>query len=273
MRNHIVVFLCAASAAFAADKLAGGPYVVYPAAGTATVGWVVEADTVSVSGASGASRRVPVLQSHKITLTGLRPGETMKYEIPDLPGLAAADRSGSFKVPPRGTAPVNFVVFGDTRSRDALHRKVVEAIARTEPDFVVHTGDLVADGYDLQQWPNFFAIEKDLLRKTVFFPVLGNHERDNARFYEFFDVKTPYYSFDWGGVHVVCIDSDVDNLAHSEAARERFWTEQTPLARRGPGAQPEGRPASGSDAPPAVHREPGQRRARQQRDPHPGSTL
>jgi 3',5'-cyclic AMP phosphodiesterase CpdA len=95
------------------------------------------------------------------------------------------------------------------------------------PDFVIHTGDLVADGYDTFQWPNFFSIEKDLLRKTVFFPVLGNHERDNARFYEFFDVKTPYYSFDWGSAHFAIIDSDVSNVSSSKAARERFWADQT----------------------------------------------
>jgi acid phosphatase type 7 len=225
MRAALVFLLCAGSA-LAADKLVGGPYVVYPAARTATIGWVVETGAAEVSSATGPARRVPVLRSERITLTGLRAGETMQYQIPDIPGTTPEDRKGSFTVPPAGAADFRFVVFGDTRTRDDLHRRIAQAIAATEPEFVIHTGDLVADGFDTLQWPNFFSIEKELLRKTVFFPVMGNHERDNARFYEFFDVKTPYYSFDWGRSHFIVIDSDVSNVSGSSVARERFWTEQ-----------------------------------------------
>jgi 3',5'-cyclic AMP phosphodiesterase CpdA len=102
----------------------------------------------------------------------------------------------------------------------------VDAVVKTDPDFVLHTGDLVADGYDTAQWPVFFDIERELLRKTVFFPVLGNHERDNARFHEFFDVKTPYYSFNWGSAHFALLDSDLINYSGSAIARDRFWDEQ-----------------------------------------------
>jgi len=38
------------------------------------------------------------------------------------------------------------------------------------PDFVMHTGDLVADGNDSGMWPVFFDIERELLRKSAFFP-------------------------------------------------------------------------------------------------------
>jgi len=65
-----------------------------------------------------------------------------------------------------------------------------------------------------------------LLRKTVFFPVLGNHERNSRDFYEFFDVTTPYYSFDWGEAHFTVLNSDLGNAAESKEAREKFWAEQ-----------------------------------------------
>ncbi|HWR53257.1 MAG TPA: metallophosphoesterase [Bryobacteraceae bacterium] len=227
MRLSIILILCAAAAANAADKLVGGPYVVIPAPRSATIGWVVETDGATVTGPSGEPRRLPVLRSEKVTLTGLKPGELMRYEIPASAGLAEADRKGQFMVPPVGEASFQFVVFGDTRTRHDLHRRVINAIAETKPAFVLHTGDLVSDGYDTAQWPLFFSIEKELLRNTVFFPVLGNHERDNARFYEFFDVKKPYYSFNWGSAHFVVIDSDLTNLATSSAEREQFWAEQT----------------------------------------------
>ncbi len=226
MRLLIPLLICATSALYAADKVVGGPYVVNPAARSATIGWVVETDGVKTGGAPDQlTRAIPVLRSEKISMTGLKAGETVYYEIP---GAAPADqRTGHFKTPPTGPASFQFVVFGDTRTRDELHRKIIQAISKTDPDFVVHTGDLVTDGYDTAQWPVFFDIERDLLRKTVFFPVLGNHERNNARFYEFFAVQTPFYSFNWGSAHFVLLDSDVNNVSVSPAERERFWTEQT----------------------------------------------
>jgi predicted phosphodiesterase len=221
LRNCFLIAAVGALCASAADRIVGGPYAVIPAARSTTIGWVVQTGEVQVTD-GGTSKSVPVLRSEKVSLTGLKPGTTITSEIPGSNGL-----TGRFKTPAPAGADFQFVVFGDTRTRHELHRSVVAAISKAEPDFVIHTGDLVQDGYDTLQWPNFFDIERDLLRKTVFFPVLGNHERDNIRFHEFFDVKTPYYSFDWGSAHFIILNSDVPNVAISSVARDAFWTEQT----------------------------------------------
>jgi 3',5'-cyclic AMP phosphodiesterase CpdA len=220
---RVLPFLLLAVSLSAADKIVGGPYVVNPAARSATIGWVVETDAVTING----TKRIPVLRFERVSMTGLKAGETVQYEIPGTAPLE--QRRGQFKVPPADTStePYQFVVFGDTRTRDDMHRRIVDATSKTNPDFVLHTGDLVADGYDTAQWPVFFDIERDLLRKTVFFPVLGNHERDNARFYEFFDVKLPYSSFNWGNAHFITMDSDYANVSISPAGRERFWEDQS----------------------------------------------
>lgn len=217
--------LCALTAVCADDRLASGPYVINSAAKSATIGWVVETGCVKTgASADQLACQAPVLQSERVSLSDLKPGETVYYEIP---GTApAAERSGHFEVPPVGRASFHFVVFGDTRTRHDLHRRVIQAISATNPDFVVHTGDLVQNGNNTAQWPVFFDIEKDLLRKTVFYPVLGNHERNNARFHEFFETGTGYYSFSWGSAHFSMIDSDVANVAESSSERERFWTGQ-----------------------------------------------
>jgi 3',5'-cyclic AMP phosphodiesterase CpdA len=128
----------------------------------------------------------------------------------------------------RGDDPYQFVVYGDTRTRHELHRNVVKAImAHDAPDFVVHTGDLVADGNQASQWPLFFDIERDLLRKTVFFPALGNHERNSPAYYDYFQVTKPYYSFDWGNGHFIVLNSDIGNVAANQAERDAFWAAQT----------------------------------------------
>lgn len=223
MKASLVLFLvCAGLALNAAGRVVGGPYVVFPAGKSATIAWVEEVSEVKLGPNPGALERTsPVLRCNKTSITGLKPGVTMYYQA--FPG---EEGRGHFKTPPTGRANFQFVVFGDTRTRHDLHRRVAEAISKAEPDFVLHTGDLVTDGYDAGQWPTFFGIEREMLRKTVFFPVLGNHERNNARFYDFFDINSPYYSFNWGSAHFVLLDSDVGNVSVNAGLREEFWQKE-----------------------------------------------
>ena len=218
----LAVFI--AAQASAEDKLAGGPYVVNVGPRSATVAWVVQTGQVSLHSANGAAETTaPILRAEKVSFTGLQPGTTYTFNA-----LGRPEGQGSFTTAPNGPGSFEFVVYGDTRTRHDMHRKVIGAILKhTSPQFVLHTGDLVADGADSAQWPVFFDIERELLRKTAFFPSLGNHERNDRQYYDFFGVLTPYYSFDWGAAHFVVLNSDIGNVSSSELARNAFWTEQT----------------------------------------------
>jgi len=214
MRKTTAYFLAlsAALGASGADKVVGGPYVVNVGQTSAAVMWVVETGKTLLG--------APVLHAEKLSLTGLHSAQTYNYDT-----KAGEDGKGSFKTAPSGPAAFQFVVYGDTRTRHDMHRKVIGAVLKfASPDFVLHTGDLVANGDDPSLWPVFFDIERELLRKTAFFPALGNHERNNPRYYEFFDVTTPYYSFNWGSSHFIVMNSDVGNV--SQATRDTYWTEQ-----------------------------------------------
>ena len=208
----------------AQDKLVGGPYAVNVGPRTATVVWVVQTGQVSLHAAdTSTALSAPVLRAEKVHFTGLEPGKTYTYD-----GLRWPGATGSFTTAPNGPAPFEFVVYGDTRTRHDMHRKVVAAILKyAAPQFVLHTGDLVADGADSAQWPVFFDIEHELLRNVAFFPSLGNHERNNRQYYDFFDVSAPYYSFNWGAAHFIVLNSDIDNVSTSELERNAFWTGQS----------------------------------------------
>jgi hypothetical protein len=226
MKKPVTLILCllAATRLTAAEKLVGGPYVVNVGQRSATVAWVVETSQASIGTVPGkVEKTAPVLRSEKVSFTGLEPGKTYYYDA-----LGREEGKGSFKTAPNGPAAFQFVVYGDTRTRHEVHRKVVNAIVKySSPEFVLHTGDLVADGADSSQWPVFFDIERELLRKAAFFPSLGNHERNDRQYYEFFGVSTPYYSFDWGTAHFIVLNSDIGNVSSSEVTRDSFWTEQT----------------------------------------------
>jgi hypothetical protein len=185
--------------------------------------WLLRTGEASLGTEPGKmGKTVPVLRTQKASFFGLKPGVTYHYEA--FPGEAG---KGSFKTPPAGEAEFEFVVYGDTRTRHDVHRNVIAAILRrANPDFVIHTGDLVADGNDPSLWPIFFDAERELLRKAAFFPSLGNHERDAANYFDFLDAK-PYYSFDWGTAHFVVINSDIENAGSTQSDRATFWQAQT----------------------------------------------
>ncbi|HEY2380232.1 MAG TPA: metallophosphoesterase, partial [Terriglobia bacterium] len=205
-----------------AGKVVGGPYAVNVGARSATVMWLVQTGESSLGAEPGkADQRAPVLRAEKTTFVGLQRGTTYYYQA--FPGEAG---KGSFRTAPSGNAPFQFVVYGDTRTRHDIHRKVIAAILGfAHPDFVMHTGDLVANGDDPALWPIFFDAERELLRKAAFFPALGNHERDAANYFDFLRAK-PYYSFDWGNAHFTVIDSDIENAGATAEQRDAFWKQQ-----------------------------------------------
>jgi hypothetical protein len=223
LRKLVTSVLFAAIAAQAADKVIGGPFAVNVSGRSATVVWIVATGEAAIAARGGTeTHTVPTLRAEKVVFTGLKPGTAFDYKVPGREEL-----SGSFKTPPAGDEPFEFVVYGDNRTRHDVHKKVIAAVlANSHPDFIVQTGDMVADGADASLWPIFFDIERELLRRVAFFPSLGNHEHNATDYYDFFQAA-PYYSFDWGKAHFAVFNSDIANAGPNEAARQAFWKEQT----------------------------------------------
>ncbi|HKE22212.1 MAG TPA: metallophosphoesterase [Bryobacteraceae bacterium] len=221
MFSKLILFAAAVCPLFAADTVVGGPMTVNVGPRTATIVWIVQDGQVSLKG-GGEQRTAPALHVEKTTFTGLKSGASYEYTIP-----GHEDLKGSFKTAPPAGEPFEFDVYGDTRTRHDVHRKVVAAmLANSKPDFLLQTGDLVADGSDPALWPIFFDIEGTLLRQTAFYPMLGNHERNSSNYYEYMQ-GAAFYSFNWGNAHVSILDSDMANFANTEAGRQAFWKQET----------------------------------------------
>ena len=229
-RMLVALALCAAPILCrGADEVVGGPIVVNVSARTATVVWLVN-EAQSTMGESPTDQKLTSqsLRARKTIYTGLKGGTTYYYNVPGA-------GSGHFKTAPAparaneaatAPAPYTFVVYGDTRTRHDVHAQVMAAVEKTDPDFVVHTGDLVSAGDDDGLWPNFFKIEKAVLSKTAFFPALGNHEKNAKEYYDFLDAPGPYYSFNWGNAHFSIINTDFTSAAVGAIAQDRYWKEQ-----------------------------------------------
>jgi hypothetical protein len=213
--------MLSAAAAYAADKVIGGPMVVNVTGRSAQVVWVVQSDEVVLTQQGADPKSAPVLHSETVTFNGLKPGTSYDYAVP-----GHAELKGTFKTAPAAGQNFEFVAYGDTRTRPDAHRSVIQAMLKySHPDFVIQSGDLVENGNDTALWPIFFDIEHDLLNKVAFYPALGNHER-NARAYFDFTQVPQYYSFTWGNAHFAVLDTDIASMAANEPARQAAWKEQ-----------------------------------------------
>jgi hypothetical protein len=223
-RQLLFLSLVCATTLGAAQKIVGGPFVTMQVPRTANIVWIVQDQQVTVSPAAGfGATNYPVLHAEKTTLTGLQPNTKYEYSV------AGGALKGSFKTPPApaGADPYRFIVYGDTRTRHDVHRRVMDTLVKSGiPDFVIDNGDQVENGYDAALWPIFFDIEKELLRQTIYFPALGNHERNSSYYYELFLQKSGYYSFDWGNAHFIVLNTDIGNFSTSPKERDAMWAEQ-----------------------------------------------
>lgn len=117
------------------------------------------------------------------------------------------------------------VVFGDTRSGHAVHKKVVDCILKTAPCAVFNSGDLVWNGRSQKMWDRFNAIEGPLLKSTKYYVAAGNHELSSEYFRNNF--KLPgnglWYSVNIGGIHFIALDNTSEYAAGSE---QYTWLEK-----------------------------------------------
>jgi 3',5'-cyclic AMP phosphodiesterase CpdA len=176
-----------------------------------------------------------------VVVDGLRPATRYTYEVKvgnlvEAGELATAPEEGS-------PAPFTFVVYGDTRSQVAPHRRVIERIRAEVPDFLLGTGDLVDEGGKENQWQQFFDIEHELLRDNCLYPAVGNHDRqgrgrtaDSWRTYFAVPENSPdperYYAFTYGNSRFLVLDSNMHSFALTD---QTAWLErQLQAARQSP---------------------------------------
>ena len=149
-------------------------------------------------------------QLHSVTITDLKSDMVYHYQV-KIKNKLTDDHifktllvNGSF----------TFIVYGDTREQTGLftqmerHKLVADRIAEEKNiSFVIHTGDLVSSGSDLNEWNDFFNAGQAMLANTTIYPVLGNHEDNHTNYYDAFKLPA-WHSFDCGNAHFTMLDSN-----------------------------------------------------------------
>jgi hypothetical protein len=158
----------------------------------------------------------------QVHLDDLVPDTVYHYRI-KLSSYASKDRT--FRTAPQDDdATFTFLVYGDSRSDPRVHARVVSAAVTTcHAAFVLGMGDVVpSSSAGPSIWiKQFFKPADPLLRETWFAVTRGNHENESPLFLLYFEGTDSgqgdgYYSFDWGPVHVVTLNTNSDYEPGSE---------------------------------------------------------
>ncbi|MHA1890969.1 MAG: fibronectin type III domain-containing protein, partial [Promethearchaeota archaeon] len=172
---------------------------------------------------------------HEVQITGLQPNTTYYYKVGD--GMFFTPLY-YFKTLPEDPDIVSFCVYGDTRPPDSRNKDVVALMAKRDPQFWLHVGDIVGAGGETEQWDTFLKEIKGLGEYSSFMPVIGNHEYygessgEPMNFYEIFalpgDEST--FAFSVGDVLIMALntrDGSKWTDGHAVKAEELAWANQT----------------------------------------------
>lgn len=160
-------------------------------------------------------------------LTGLEPGSAYEYRA----GYEGS-RTGWHKLPAAQPDSFKALIFPDSQSSDySGWRKLAQTAYSKNDDaaFFINMGDLVDNGYDFSQWRAWFKSVAPMIENIPFAPVMGNHETYNmdwqiappTPYLTLFNLpgngtdanKNQYYSFDYGDVHFVVLNTQTDEMA------------------------------------------------------------
>jgi hypothetical protein len=239
------------------------PYLQQVSSSRVVVVWATReggAPQVHLTGAAnrtvtGTSRVVPASRNglgfdyyhHEVPIGGLSPATSYDYEalVGDAPIAAAAFRTA----PASGDGELTFVAFGDSGTGSTEQRQLATLMTNDTFDIALHAGDIAygnsggtgdATYRTYNDW--FFAIYSTWLSSRPFFPSEGNHDsrpsNDNGAAYLdaftlFTNGATPaypdhaerYYSFDYGPVHFVALDTEFAFQDTTRRAEQLSWLE------------------------------------------------
>ncbi|MGH8611665.1 MAG: LamG-like jellyroll fold domain-containing protein [Gammaproteobacteria bacterium] len=224
----------------AALTLTRGPYLQLETQSSVVVRWRTDTATNSrVRYGTNPSKLSSVVDDasstteHVVKLTGLKPSTKYYYSVGRRTATLAGDASHFFVTAPTlGTEqPIHIWVVGNSGTANAKARAVRDAYLKYKDSQYTHLwlmlGDnAYPDGTDSDYQSAVFSTYPTLLRQTVLWPTLGRRDgitadspSQSGAYYDIFSLPKrgeagglasgteAHYSFDYGNIHFVVLDS------------------------------------------------------------------
>ncbi len=213
------------------------PYVQNVRSDRATIRWTSYDDGVGVveystdrSFSSSARAQVRELTpeesglpytyyKYQAVLTGLAGSTEYFYRVLINGQTLTSDDDLRFRT--RAFSPFQFLAFGDSGTGSSEQGRLAQLMMQERPSLVLHSGDIVYPSGSFEGYQQrYFNVYKHLMKRAVFFPSPGNHDYQSdyaASYLAVHDLpdegvvpadQKRYYSFDWGNVHFIALDSN-----------------------------------------------------------------
>jgi acid phosphatase type 7 len=255
----VIIPLAGAFAAGAAE-LVRGPYLQSGTPSSVIVKWRTDVPTHSIvfygdhpDSLVYVTGHLQPTTEHQVRVTGLSPSSKYFYSIGSFGETLAGGDSEHFFVthpPPGSRKPTRLWAIGDCGTASAGHpgsqwvRDAYYQFARTNAtDVWLMLGDnAYYDGTDDEYSQAVFNIYPTMLRNTVLWSTIGNHEtyapdfEGRIAYHDIFSLPMNaeaggvpsgtenYYSFNYANIHFVCLDSELSD--RSAAGPMLTWLEQ-----------------------------------------------
>jgi hypothetical protein len=218
-------------------QLTRGPYLQIGTPTSIVIQWRTDLRTDSrVSYGTNVSHldrnvvRTTQTANHIVALSNLRPDTKYYYSIGGNGETLAMGPEFFFVTAPTHAKPTRLWVLGDAGTQNFNQRAVRDAYynfaGTRHTDLWLMLGDnAYGSGTDLQYSNAVFRMYPEMLRKSVLWPAMGNHETysadefGNFAYLDIFSLPTAgeaggvpsgtkkYYSFNHGNIHFVVLDS------------------------------------------------------------------
>jgi Carbohydrate binding module (family 6)/Calcineurin-like phosphoesterase len=182
---------------------------------------------------------------YEARLAGLAPASRYTYDV-FMNGVDATPGQDAFTTAPlRGGGAVRFIAFGDSGIGSTEQRQLATRMASDSFDFAIHAGDVAygtsaaVGGPSYTQYDDWlFGVYSSWMRTRGFWPSIGNHDDEigAARAYRdvfvlpeqgatttYPDHAERYYSFDYGPVHFVALDTETAFLDPARRQAQLAW--------------------------------------------------
>jgi hypothetical protein len=221
-----------------AQTLTRGPYLQNGSTSAVSLRWRTNsnADSVVRFGTSPSALTQTVSSAtlttqHELRLTGLAADTKYYYSVGTSSTTLASGADYFFVTAPSGAKPTRIWVLGDPGTANSSQTAVRDAYytftGTRHTDLWLMLGDnAYADGTDAQYQSAVFNMYTAMLRKSVLWPTLGNHDGHTASsasqtgpYYDVFTLPRnaeaggvasgteAYYAFNYGNIHFVCLNS------------------------------------------------------------------
>ncbi|MBU1049856.1 hypothetical protein KKG90_07540 [Candidatus Bipolaricaulota bacterium] len=171
----------------------------------------------------------------EIWLHDLLPGASYRFQLVFYEGDAIYPTEvGTFQTIDPNSRSFSFATYGATASHPDRHKLVADTIAQqTDVSLVIHSGGLVELPTE-EHFENFFWAISNLGRTSPYLTVIGENDRDGGLYFENFALPRgggmfdeQWWSFDYGPVHFVGLDSTLSSLMEEAAMQEQTaWLKQ-----------------------------------------------